>query len=602
MERFLKYIDIFGKSCTFYNERMPKLYTINGGIFTILSILACVVIFIIFSLDDIKRKSPITTTISIPSDQHKKIDFEKEKIWIPWRIVDYNNNEFINHTGLLFPIIYYISKIKNSETKKINFKKKLLNYKLCNETSMVYESHFHKITIPLNEIYCIDIKEEELGGTSLSEYMNYIQFNIYYCENGTNFNENNSKCTSFDTIMNYIGNNNSLKIDFYYPIVQFQPTNKTNPVIIIYRQNFYHLNKYINKNERLYLQEFLLTDDSGWIFNNDHNSSYWGLNSIENEIYFNGDENIYNNEESNSKAYSFNLYLEPGIIYYKRYYKKLYTIFSDFFPIAYIIFIIMKNISKLFKKVESNKKMIDLLFEHLKEKPNFFEESLKKLKFKNNFVKYKRGSFNKLINKNQNDIDLFKNKKLSIDIHLNHKNFEHLGSSKNINKSINVNHNNGKMSKINLSSNKKKKKGLILNMSGQNLMIFDSFNRINDFSDKKPNNEKCEHSTPTSKKFTKTKLFPYKYYLFSVFIKNLDISKNNTIFSPRFSKIYNFLCQLFDITTYLSLQREFNALKKIISDKNVNQLEKAKRINVSSKNCIKDINYFNCDRKFHILA
>ena len=133
-------------------------------------------------------------------------------------------------------------------------------------------------------------------------------------------------------------------------------------------------------------------------------------------------------------------------------------------------------------------------------------------------------------------------------------------------------------------------------------MIFDSFNRINDFSDKKPNNEKCDHSTPTSKKFTKTKLFPYKYYLFSVFIKNLDISKNNTVFSPRFSKIYNFLCQLFDITTYLSLQREFNALKKIISDKNVNQLEKAKRINVSSKNCIKDINDFNCNRKFHIFA
>ena len=44
-------------------------------------------------------------------------------------------------------------------------------------------------------------------------------------------------------------------------------------------------------------------------------------------------------EGSNSRAYSMNLYLEPGIIHYKRYYKKLYTVFSDFFPIAYIIFI-----------------------------------------------------------------------------------------------------------------------------------------------------------------------------------------------------------------------------------------------------------------------
>ena len=230
---FLKYIDVFGKSITFYSEKMPKLYTITGGIFTILSILACIVIFIIFSLDDINRKFPITTSISIPSDGYKKINFEKEKIWIPWRIVDYNNNEFINHTGLLFPIIYYISKTKNSETKKFHLTKQLLNYKLCNETSMVNENYFHKITIPLTEIYCIDIKELEMGGTSISEHMNYIQFDIYYCENGINFKENNAKCTSFDTIMNFIGNNNSLNIEFYYPIVQFQPTNKTNPVNII---------------------------------------------------------------------------------------------------------------------------------------------------------------------------------------------------------------------------------------------------------------------------------------------------------------------------------------------------------------------------------
>ena len=46
------------------------------------------------------------------------------------------------------------------------------------------------------------------------------------------------------------------------------------------------------------------------------------------------------NEGSNSRGYSFNIYLEPGIIHYKRYYKKLHTILSDFFPLAYIIFLL----------------------------------------------------------------------------------------------------------------------------------------------------------------------------------------------------------------------------------------------------------------------
>jgi len=92
----IKYFDLFRTRCTFYNDKMPKLYTVVGGILSIFSILVCIIIFIIFSLDDIKRKSPNTTISSIPNAGYKKIKFNEEKIWIPWRISDYNNNEFVN--------------------------------------------------------------------------------------------------------------------------------------------------------------------------------------------------------------------------------------------------------------------------------------------------------------------------------------------------------------------------------------------------------------------------------------------------------------------------------------------------------------------------
>ena len=113
----------------------------------------------------------------------------------------------------------------------------------------------------------------------------------------------------------------------------------------------------------------------------------------------------------------------------------------------------------------------------------------------------------------------------------------------------------------------------------------------------------CIHLTSHIKKeFIKDKLFPYKYYLCSVFIKNLDISKKNCLFSSQFSKIYIFLCQLFDITTYLSLQKEFNSLKKIFNEKSINLIEKNKKININSNNFIKDINDCIGEHKFHILA
>ena len=375
----LKYMDLFGTKFTFYTNKNPRLYTVTGGILSIISIFVCILSFFFFILDDLNRKFPLTTTSSIPSEGYKKIKFGKEKIWIPWRIVDYNNNEYVNHSGILFPIIYYYSGIKNNNSKNFDITTKILNYKLCNETSMAQNDIF-QITIPLNEIYCIDMEDLDIGGSWITEFINYVQFDIYYCQDGISYDENNSNCSSSKKIMNFIGENNSLEIDIYYPIVQFQPNNKTNPVKVIYRQHFYHISKFTNKIERLFLQENVLTDDTGYMIEKNKNISFWGLNSITGDNYFTGKEDDLMNEGSNSRAYSLNLYLEPGIIHYKRYYKKLYYTFFDFFPIAYIIFVIMKNISKIFKSAESNKQMIESLFENLIEKPDKIEKSLNQLR------------------------------------------------------------------------------------------------------------------------------------------------------------------------------------------------------------------------------
>ena len=634
--KIIKYLDLFGTRCTFYSDRMPKLYTVTGGIFSIISILVCILIFVIFSLDDIKRKLPITTTSYIPSKGYKRIKFEEEKIWIPWRISDYNNNEFVNHSGLLYPIIYYYSGIKANNSKDFNLTKKLLNYKLCNETSMVNQTNEYFISIPLNELYCIDMEEVEMGGSWTTEFIHYIEFDLYYCEDGINYNESNSKCTSFNKIKNFLGENNSLEISVYYPIVQFQPSNKIKPIIIIYRQFFYHISKYVNKIDRIFLQENVLSDDSGWLLKKEENYSYWGLNSIGGDTYLIGDEKDLMNEGSSSRAYSFNLYLEPGIIHYTRYYKKLFTIFSDFFPMAYIIFIIMKIISKLFKKTENNKKMIELLFENLKEKPNVFEKNIKRLRLRNyksinigklsfsNYIKKRKEEINisnsnininstnnnnYYDNTNNNDDNKNNIKKTNVGLELLNKNDKKEGhrSSVVVN-NLNLIKNNKLFINSNKSlynNNRQLGKTFINNISGQNLLSLEHIYYSNNNNNKErpqKNNSKINKTTLPQKIFIKEKLFPYKYYFFSVFIRNLDGSKENCLYSYKFAKVYAFLCQLFDITTYLSLHREFNALKTIFNDKSLHLIEKNCKINVNSNSFIKDINDCIGEQKFYILA
>ena len=617
----IKYSDLFGNRITFYNEKMPKLYTITGGVFSIVTILVCIMIFIIFSLNDLKRKVPITTMSSIPSEGYKNIKFGKEKIWIPWRIIDYNN-KFVNHTGLLFPIIYYYSGTKDPITNEFNLTTKILDYKLCSETSMnkTIEDEgrkTHQISVPLDEIFCIDMDDLDMGGSWLSEFINYAEFDLYYCEDGISYDQNNSKCATYKKIADSVGENNSLEFALYYPNVQFQPTNNTNPIIIVYRQFFYHLSKYSNKIERFFLQENVFTDDAGWLLTKESNKSFWGLSTIQGDSYVSGEENDLMNEGSNSRGYSFNIYLEPGIIHYKRYYKKFHTILSDFFPLAYIIFILMKKISKLFKKAENNKKMVELLFENLKEKPNVFEENLQKLRIQNS--QSNRRSLNSLsINKKEN---AKKSHRLSLDFqHTKEKsNIHH--SSFILNNELLINKKSEGNSSINMSnmsnipqnspqnrSNKAKrvnsrfgqqnKKSMNNNNTSNQYLITQEKNNIIKYQNMNKSNETIKHK----KEFIKEKLFPYKYYLCSVFIRNLDISQKHYFISSRFAKTYIFLCQLIDITTYLLLQREFNALKTIFNEKNLNIIEKNKKININSSNFIKDISLCIGEQKFHILA
>ena len=610
----IKYMDLFGTRCTFYSEKMPKLYTITGGIFTILSICVCILIFIIFSFDDIYRKYPNSTTSFIPSEGYRKIKFGEEKIWIPWRIVDYNNNEFVNHSGLLYPIIYYYYGKKNESTKDFNLTFTTLNYKLCSETSMGRKSNIYQITVPLNELYCIDMDDLDMGGSWISEFINYIQFDLYYCADGINYNETNSNCTTFKKIIDFVGENNSLEVDIYYPVVQFQPANKTYPVIVIYRNLFYHISRYVNKINRMFLQENVITDDSGWFLENESNNSYWGLTSFNGDTYINGKENDLLNEGSNSRAYSFNIYLEPGIIHYKRYYKKLYIIFSDFYPLAYIIFLVMKAISKLFKSAETNKKMVELLFENLQEKPNIFEENLKRLNNKNenkiisNNNNIEKLSFNSLVVNRKNEKRKMRGSDFSFDLQKVKNNIilHHSSFSLVKDKSIVNNNSSNKQVKNNqfkYSSKfyKQHKKSLVNNDSNINLVSNSRQNFRESYNFEKIKNLEKNIQSTNEKNYIKQKLFPCKYYLFSVFIKNLDPSVN-CFFSSRFAKIYTFLCQLFDITTYLSFQREFNALKKIFSENSINLIEKNQKININSNSFLKEISDCIGKHKFYILA
>ena len=130
------------------------------------------------------------------------------------------------------------------------------------------------------------------------------------------------------------------------------------------------------------------------------------------------------------------------------------------------------------------------------------------------------------------------------------------------------------------------------NKLNQNFNLFhknnDLFSPINNNHNNKNdnrsvNNVKTPPNIKSKTQYIKKKLFPYKYYLCSIFIKNIDISKRPFFFTKKFSAVYTFICQLFDISSYLILQREFQTMKNtVIEEKQRNIIEKGQKINFNA--------------------
>ena len=603
LKEILEYIDIFGTKTGFYVERKPEFYTVLGGFLTIISIILSLIVFIFFSLDDIRLINPQVSSSLISSKQYKKIKFGEEKIWIPMRIADYYS-QYVNPEGLIYPIFQYGYAERQNQSIPLKPKKKILNYKLCNETSMVNRPDIYIINIPLSELYCIDMDNLEIGGALDSYFIGYVKGEFYYCQNGEYFNETNPNCTNYEKIKDKIGENNSLVLELYYPEVQFQPTNYESPITVLYKTNSYRFSKYSNKAERLTLQEHKLKDDKGFFKREIENFSYWGASSLEGHYYVTKTGDI-SNEGSTSKLYSFMIYIEPNIMFYERKYKKFFLIVIEKLPLMFVVFIVFENIAKFFKLTEENKTMIELLFENLKEKPDQFEKHLSEIKNKKS--KEINPAFFKIQIERVQDISK-DNSKNAVRNSLN-GNQKYLGVEKLIStferneNLINRNsiHSNIINSNFNNSNIIKNKQGE--EVSSNFLMLKQNriFNPRNSHSFM-PNNKPSFNNRKI--RYVPGKLFPYRFYFFSTCIKSQSIRKNNCCFSEKFSKVYAFLSQILDISTYLILQREFYILKDNFLDvqKKPVFIQQNNKINISDQFFIRNINRSLANQNFDIFT
>ena len=580
-KEFLRYLDLFGTKCTFYTEQKIKLYTPLGGLLSIISTLAGIFVFIYFNLSSFKGEDPLVVTSRILEEQHE-IKFNEEKIWIPWKISYYNSDNFFNHSDILFPIINYYYKENN--TGKIE--KKILSYRLCNETSMVNRPDNIFIESSLEELYCIDMDELLMGGELYSSDYNYVEFNLYGCKQGIKYDVNNSHCKFYNQNLN---SPNYLQLILYYPSIQFEQTDFNTPLKINYIKSCALLSESLEKIEELVFQKIVLYDKYGFLTSKRRIYNFWEGNNVNRDIYFKQNKN-----NISSKLYTFKIIIGSNTIYYYRSYKNIFSILSQSLPLIYLVANIFKLIAKVFKLSSINRKMTELLFENLTEKRNKFVNYEDDLKSKKNLRNLKTNNNNS--NTDENIINVT-NDNSRIPHHFKQYPSFSLFKKKNSDNQLVKNSENNKNNYpvANHRAISENPRNFNLRVNSINLNKLTIYKKLSLKFD--------ELAFPKKKRFIANKLFPFRYYFCSIFVKNIDLTKYRFGMSRKFVKVYCFLCQLFDVSSYFLLQKEFSLIKNALFDEhNLKLIESNTKINVNSQSFMRDMNNCNEKNRFNILG
>ena len=584
MMHYLKFMDVFTVKFHLYTNNQPRFRNAFGGIMTFIFILLCIGILIGNSYDDLKRLNPISSKSEIVDSEPKIVNFNDEKIWIPFRMVTYEG-KFVDHRGMLYILPYFVEG-KYKDGLGMDLQYHLLKYKLCNETSLVNRSNNYKINVKLNEVFCIDKDDILFGGSWNGNFINYLEINLHLCENGIEFNASNPRCSKMEDLLK--DKRTSYIFEIFYPVVQFQPTNLETPLAVIYRSYYYRLNNYNYKVQRLYLQENILSDDRSILFSNYKNSSYWGSSFLYGDNYILPYEN---NNYNSSRIYSLDIYMDDGCIYYTRTYKKLFLILSNIFPLFRIALFFLNKFTQHIKMTFVKRNLAGLIFENKSKS----RSSIIKL---NNFQKNIIESRNKIIlsNNEDNPKEILKFNQINnyyIDnkylnkINIYDKNFE-------LKNNINEKKDNEKIiinNSINKSNISLKNDNAIKILNKKDILLVNSKNKTIAF----PGPLISPNSPKKKKKFSKYKSNLFSYYDFYCdYIYRIVNPRKFCSFSETYFIVSNYMCQLYDISNYIILVKQFilmnKALIDIYKENEIYPSKPFKKININDSELINRLN------------
>ena len=585
ISKLFEEIDIIGSKFHFYQGKSPKRKTIFGGFLTIFLMITFITLIIIFGSNFFTRKNP-SVTMSIDNDlKYEIIDLKKEKVFFAFRIEDYNG-KFVNVSEILyFKIFYYSAEEDENGVYHSKIKSEFLSYHICNDS----DYNDRDLSKNFGILYCPDLGGKKFGGYWDSPNLYYFEIQVYFCENGSHYSSNNTKCTSLEKLRNFFNQDDPKFFAFYYPLIEFNPLSYTNPIRKRYKNYYYILNYRLQKNDDVFLKKTIMNDDKGWLFNNYVNFSDWGVDSFKTTYSYYCDDDLII-EGVSTKIYELNLYTCMEKNYYSRYYMKLQNVIAIVGSLINLIFYICELLSEF---IGDNILKLEII-------QNTFDFSDRICYSKPIFKRSK--TF--IVNDGRTELNRFNSLNLvhSKIINLKMKTLKQKKKRKSIFSTISIT-NNLLNTKINVTNNKvvsytdieNSKNNMVNNNNSKNeellnqTLIYKNCNNSNNELSKnellhKIKTQPIENFKSSAYKINNSKMSSERIKMY-IFFFCYDQKLYNKIFKNKNSNIIHwYYMHLVQTDRYLELIKQFDFIKRILlNEAQVNSLEFLKKIDLKNE-------------------
>jgi hypothetical protein len=255
--------------------------------------------------------------------------------------------------------------------------------------------------------------------------------------------------------------------------------------------------------------------------------------------------------------------MDDGSVYYTRSFRKIFLIISNAFPIFRFILFFLKKFTQHVKMSWTKRKLTGLIFENRKIKPKKIFYNKKS----DDMVQSPHRKKMTVYLTNKSEQELIKDKS----VHNDYQNFKNNSISRSNTILRYKNESNSNKTNFNILNNKFNSsiRDSIIRYNKKQFSIIKPRKKANSFYQSlklQIKNSKKKNKEIVRPKKRKKYIFPYYYFFFDIFFDKLIYPKKFLCISKAYFTVYNFMCQIYDISTHIILFKQFNLLNNMVKE------------------------------------